>query len=63
MTQNPSSAKRSMPRHNGHLKNQPLTKKGVSQYNVLRKMAAYPIKTLWGGYALVWGHTTTPEPS
>ena len=44
MTQNPSSVERNMPRHNGHLKNQSLTKKCVPWYDVSSKMAAYPIK-------------------
>ena len=46
MTINPSSTERSMPRHNGHLKNKPLTKKGVPQCDVSSRMAAYPIKKL-----------------
>ena len=51
---NPSSTERSMPWHNGHLKNQPSTKKCVPQCDVSNRMAAYPIKkTLWGGYAPV----------
>ena len=41
---NPSSTERSMPWHNGHLKNQTSTKKGVPQCDVSNRMVAYPIK-------------------
>ena len=41
---NPPSTKRSMPWHNGSLKNQTLTKKCVPQCDVSNRMVAYSIK-------------------
>ena len=42
-----------MPLCNGHLKNQPLTERGVPQCDVSSRMATSSIKTLRGGYAPV----------